>query len=97
MVLTLRSILKKSMFISGKSAVKTYLYSTMTVKLSDIVALNNPKCRIKDPTQVEYKLNQLASGGVNQLQIVADFDFTITKRQLENGERVRFIRTVTMQ
>lgn len=60
----------------------------MTVKLSDIAVLNDPKCKIKDPTVVEHKLNQLASGGVNRLQIVADFDFTITKRQLENGERV---------
>lgn len=60
----------------------------MSVKLGDIAALNNPTCRIKDPKVVEYKLNQLVGGGVNQLQIVADFDFTITKRKLENGERV---------
>lgn len=60
----------------------------MTLKISDIAALNSPKCRIKDPTQVEHKINQLAAGGVTRLQIVADFDFTITKRQLENGERV---------
>lgn len=60
----------------------------MTVKLSDIVALNGPKCRIKNPTEVERKLRQIASGGFNRLQIVADFDFTITKRQLDNGQRV---------
>lgn len=60
----------------------------MTVKLSDIAGLDGTKCRIKDPTVVEHKLSQLAGGGVDRLQIVADFDFTITKRQLENGERV---------
>lgn len=60
----------------------------MTVKLSDITALNGPKCRIKNPTVVEHKLRQLTSGGSNRLQIVADFDFTITKRQLEDGKRV---------
>ncbi len=60
----------------------------MTMKIGDFAALNNAKCRIKDPAIVEHKLNQLACGGVDRLQIVADFDFTITKRQLENGERV---------
>lgn len=60
----------------------------MTVKLSDIAGLDSAKCRIKDPTVVEHKLSQLVAGGVDRLQIVADFDFTITKRQLENGERV---------
>ncbi|KAJ6645769.1 7-methylguanosine phosphate-specific 5'-nucleotidase [Pseudolycoriella hygida] len=64
------------------------LSQAMTVKLSDISALDSPKCKIKDPAKVEHLLNQLACGGVNRLQIVADFDFTITKRQLENGERV---------
>lgn len=59
------------------------------IKLSDIATLlNNPKCKIKDPSKVEFTLNQLLSGGVNRLQMVADFDFTITKRQLDNGERV---------
>lgn len=60
----------------------------MAVKLSDIAGLDSPSCRIKDPTVVEHKLTQLVGGGVNRLQIVADFDFTITKRKLENGERV---------
>lgn len=59
------------------------------IKLTDLVSLlNNPKCKIKDPTRVEFTINQLANGGVNQLQIVADFDFTITKKQLDNGEKV---------
>lgn len=58
------------------------------IKLSDIVALNNPTCKIKDPSHVEYVLNQLVFGGVERLQLVADFDFTITKRQLENGDSV---------
>ncbi|KAG4075017.1 hypothetical protein HA402_004563 [Bradysia odoriphaga] len=62
--------------------------TTVTLKISDIAGLDGPQCRIKDPATVEHKLSQLAGGGVDRLQIVADFDFTITKRKLENGERV---------
>lgn len=58
------------------------------IKLSDIIVLNNPNCKIKNPSHVEHVINQLAAGGIDRLQLVSDFDFTITKQRMENDEKV---------
>lgn len=33
-------------------------------------------------------LNELVAGGIGKLQVVTDFDYTITKQRLENGEKI---------
>lgn len=59
------------------------------VKLNSIEILNRSNCKIKDTIKVERFINELISGGVKKLQIVSDFDFTITKqRHHEDGAKV---------
>lgn len=59
-----------------------------TIKISDIPILRTEHCRIKNPENVERIINELIDGGPRKLQVVSDFDFTITKQKLENGDPV---------
>lgn len=45
-------------------------------------------CKIKEPERVERVLNEFLFGGAQKLQIVTDFDYTITKQRTENGKKV---------
>jgi len=47
--------------------------------------LSKPNLHIKNPHDLNEKLKNMAQGGVNRLQVVSDFDFTITK-QHQDGE-----------
>lgn len=58
------------------------------IKIEDLEFLNRSNVKMKDPTRVQYMLNDLVNGGVQKLQIVTDFDYTITKQRMENGELV---------
>ncbi|CAL8101091.1 unnamed protein product [Orchesella dallaii] len=40
---------------------------------------NKDKCKIRDPTKVEAILQKLASDGPSKLQVITDFDFTLSR------------------
>lgn len=56
--------------------------------LDRITALNRPHCKIKNRERVEKLLTELISGGADQLQVVTDFDYTLTKQKTENGKPI---------
>lgn len=58
------------------------------VKINDIDVLCRPNCKIKDPQRVEKLINSIINGGCEQLQVVTDFDYTITKQKIENGKPI---------
>lgn len=53
--------------------------------ISEIAELRGPKVHMKDRENVNRIINELVRGGAAKLQIVSDFDRTITK-QHENGK-----------
>lgn len=53
--------------------------------VTEITELNQNNVHIKDPENVNKILQKLIFGGYDRLQIVSDFDKTITK-QHENGK-----------
>lgn len=58
------------------------------LQIEDIPALCEPHCKIKDRQKVEKILNSLVGAGVQKLQVVSDFDYTITKQRQESGKPV---------
>lgn len=56
------------------------------LQLDRISVLSRPNCKIKNPQRVEEILNHIIHGGANQLQVISDFDHTITKQTTENGK-----------
>lgn len=56
-----------------------------SIVLKEIAFLNKQSCKIKDPEKLELLLNELIIGGPKKLQIVSDFDMTITKQRSQNG------------
>ncbi|XP_055838229.1 7-methylguanosine phosphate-specific 5'-nucleotidase [Episyrphus balteatus] len=56
--------------------------------LKDIPNLCQNHCKMKDPLRVEKIINEFIVGGVNRLQVVSDFDYTITKQRTEDGSQV---------
>ncbi|XP_067628840.1 7-methylguanosine phosphate-specific 5'-nucleotidase [Eurosta solidaginis] len=56
-----------------------------TLRLEDIPILNNENCKIKNRQRVEKILNEFMAGGHERLQVVSDFDFTITKQRTSSG------------
>lgn len=59
-----------------------------TVSLSDIKILSRSNCKIRDPKRVEHMINCIINGGPKELQIVTDFDFTLTKQKTDDGKSV---------
>lgn len=59
-----------------------------TIRLKDIAILNRRNCKIKNPDKVEQILNEIIKGGSNELQVVTDFDFTLTKQKTTDGKPV---------
>lgn len=53
--------------------------------ISTIKELNNPNVHIKDKDRVNGILKSIIEGGTKRLQVVSDFDRTITK-QHEDGK-----------
>lgn len=55
------------------------------IRLKDVPELNTAWCHIKDRSRVERLLNALAVGGPHSLQLISDFDFTITRQHKVDG------------
>lgn len=62
--------------------------NTNYIKLSDIDVLSRPNCKIKNPERVEEIINNIIVGGPDQLQVVTDFDYTLTKQKSDDGKLV---------
>lgn len=58
------------------------------IKISDIPALCSSKCKIQNPERVERLLSEMVAGGHEKLQLVSDFDFTITKQHFSDGTKM---------
>lgn len=56
------------------------------IQLNEIDGLNQPHCKIRDRQRVEQIINEIIKGGANELQVVTDFDFTLTKQIAVNGK-----------
>lgn len=56
------------------------------IQLNEIDGLNQPHCKIRDRQRVEQIINEIVKGGANELQVVTDFDFTLTKQIAANGK-----------
>ena len=59
--------------------------STMTTLLDELMS-SHPLMRVKDKSRVEGLLKSLVAGGLDKLQLVVDFDHTLTKTRNEKGE-----------
>ncbi|XP_011189071.1 7-methylguanosine phosphate-specific 5'-nucleotidase [Zeugodacus cucurbitae] len=69
----------------NNSEVLNAINHSKPLRLEDVIILNNDNCKIKDRQRVERILNEFIEGGHERLQIVSDFDFTITKQRTSNG------------
>lgn len=58
------------------------------VKLIEIDVFSRPNCKIKDSERVERIINSIINGGPTQLQIVTDFDYTLTKQKTDEGKPI---------
>lgn len=58
------------------------------IRLNDINVLDQPHCKIKNPQRVEDIINEIIKGGSAELQVVTDFDFTLTKQKTDNGKPI---------
>lgn len=58
----------------------------MSVSIKDIAELNAKHVHIKNKDEVINKINVLINGGKDSLQVVSDYDMTLTK-QHENGKQ----------
>ncbi|CAD7011368.1 unnamed protein product [Ceratitis capitata] len=61
---------------------------TKPLQLEDIPILNSENCKIKNRQHVEKIINEFIFGGHTRLQVVSDFDYTITKQRTSNGAPV---------
>ncbi|XP_031640909.1 7-methylguanosine phosphate-specific 5'-nucleotidase [Contarinia nasturtii] len=57
-------------------------------RLCEIDVLTRSNCKIKDPEHVLKIINNIISGGNKELQIVTDFDFTLTKQKTHDEKPV---------
>ena len=55
-----------------------------TVLVDDLLS-SNPSMRVKDKAKVEALLQALNTGGLDKLQVIADFDYTLTKSKNDKG------------
>ena len=51
----------------------------------DELLSSNPLMRVRDKAKVESLLRNLIADGFENLQIIADFDYTLTKTRNESG------------
>ncbi|XP_035458220.2 7-methylguanosine phosphate-specific 5'-nucleotidase isoform X2 [Spodoptera frugiperda] len=56
--------------------------------LNKISALSRENVHIRDKTELLQKLNKMIQDGHNKLQIVTDFDHTLTRHTMDNGSVV---------
>ncbi|EDW00620.1 7-methylguanosine phosphate-specific 5'-nucleotidase [Drosophila grimshawi] len=55
------------------------------VSFQDILSLNQEHCKVRDRQAVERIINEFIWGGPERMQMVSDFDFTITKQRTDDG------------
>lgn len=55
------------------------------LRVQDIPALTQDHCRMLDPAKVERIINEFVQGGPERMQLVSDFDYTITKQRTDDG------------
>lgn len=55
------------------------------IRIENVPMLNAAWCHMKDRSNVERLLNAMASGGPDNLQLISDFDFTITRQYRPDG------------
>ncbi|XP_050679976.1 7-methylguanosine phosphate-specific 5'-nucleotidase [Leptidea sinapis] len=60
----------------------------LILELSDIPELNKPNVYIKDSDLLLQNINKIIRDGHQKLQIVTDFDHTLTRHEMENGKIV---------
>lgn len=60
----------------------------VSIRLDDIKSLCGDHCKMKDPARVERIINEFVRGGPKRLQLVSDFDYTITKQRTTDGTPV---------
>lgn len=58
------------------------------IRLEDIALLWNDNCKMKNPERVKQIFNEFVVGGPDRLQVVSDFDYTITKQRKSDGSPV---------
>ncbi|KAJ8727250.1 hypothetical protein PYW08_015647 [Mythimna loreyi] len=56
--------------------------------LNDVPELKKENVHIRDEAELLQKLNKIIEGGHSKLQIVTDFDHTLTRHTLDNGSTV---------
>ncbi|XP_071822991.1 cytosolic 5'-nucleotidase 3-like [Apostichopus japonicus] len=87
---------KKLLIGAGLAAVSAVAFYTLssrmtanhsTKHLDMMEELKNGKVHMKHPEQVEEKISKLISGGKDKLQVVSDFDKTMSRHRY-NGNRV---------
>ncbi|KAH7680145.1 Protein F25B5.3 c, partial [Aphelenchoides avenae] len=49
--------------------------------------LLKPTVRIRDPTQLQAKLDTIIQGGFDRLLVISDFDYTLSRYKSKDGER----------
>lgn len=54
----------------------------------DIPELGKPNIHIRNREELLEKINKVIRGGSSNLQIVTDFDHTLTRHKLDNGSVV---------
>ncbi|PSN52497.1 hypothetical protein C0J52_11214 [Blattella germanica] len=53
------------------------------VKIEDVQSLVKESVRMRDKDKVEQMVNQLIEGGREKLQLISDFDRTLTKQHMD--------------
>ncbi|CAD7088146.1 unnamed protein product [Hermetia illucens] len=67
----------------GDSQNMTKSYRNVT--LADVRAMTRARCEIKNGDLVVKMINDMICAGASKLQVLSDFDYTITKQCLEDG------------
>lgn len=65
-----------------------FLAMKLLSNLSDIPELQKENVHIRDSEELIQKLNKMIKDGHSKLQIVTDFDHTLTRHTLDNGNTV---------
>ncbi|CAG9792191.1 unnamed protein product [Diatraea saccharalis] len=61
---------------------------THVLNIRDISEMNKDNIHIRDDKDLLIKINKIIQGGHSKLQIVTDFDHTLTRHRMENGKIV---------
>ncbi|GAB0095602.1 5'-nucleotidase [Sergentomyia squamirostris] len=84
----LLSLLTTTVFARKLRNVQFSTMDSREVHVDEIDVLCSDSCKIKDRPRVQRILSDLVAGGIERLQVVTDFDHTITKQKLDDGQKV---------